>query len=437
MTELGRIPDIGSSDGDRGALNIKGRNNMKKTLVISVLVVLAIVVVAGAIAMVAGRINETSASEAEFVEKEGSGDVASLTKGNSEIGDAGHFFKQAQERMQQEKDRRARAERLAEAEKAKLAREEEERARRNAQMEALSAKKYTNPSSTVAAVPVAATSQSGTPNTRQSAVPTREERQLSGSVMINSGEELASIGAGSTPDVAELVNSSLGGMGLDGSPFGGGESSERFDSSFNASEFEDGSALARSPYKRDFLLQHGSIIPCVLETEIISDYAGFTKCRVTQDVYSSTGTVLLIEKGSVVSGTQKVAMKQGQSRVFTTWADIETPEGISIRIDSLGAGPRGASGTEAWIDNHYAERFGGAILLSLLDDALATLANNIESGDVVVSNTTDNASDMASIALENSINIPPTAYVNIGERLNILVVRDIDMSSVYKLSKVQ
>ncbi|MGD6739552.1 hypothetical protein ACP5PY_25755 [Photobacterium leiognathi subsp. mandapamensis] len=37
---------------------------------------------------------------------------------------------------------------------------------------------------------------------------------------------------------------------------------------------------------------------------------------------------------------------------------------------------------------------------------------------------------MASKALENSINIPPTGYVPIGTRLNILVARDIDMSNV-------
>ncbi len=64
----------------------------------------------------------------------------------------------------------------------------------------------------------------------------------------------------------------------------------------------------------------------------------------------------------------------GKSRIFTNWADIETPLGVSIQIDSLGTGALGASGHEAWVDNHFAERFGGAILLSFVDDALGALS---------------------------------------------------------------
>jgi type IV secretion system protein VirB10 len=40
---------------------------------------------------------------------------------------------------------------------------------------------------------------------------------------------------------------------------------------------------------------------------------------------------------------------------------------------------------------------------------------------------------MASLALQNSINIPPTGYVNQGERIMIFVARDVDFSNVYEL----
>ncbi|HGS4165026.1 TPA: TrbI/VirB10 family protein, partial [Klebsiella pneumoniae] len=39
--------------------------------------------------------------------------------------------------------------------------------------------------------------------------------------------------------------------------------------------------------------------------------------------------------------------------------------------------------------------------------------------------------DMASKALENSINIPPTAYVKPGTVINVIVNQDIDFSSVF------
>ena len=47
--------------------------------------------------------------------------------------------------------------------------------------------------------------------------------------------------------------------------------------------------------------------------------------------------------------------------------------------------------------------------------------------------TTQSAQDMASLALQNSINIPPTGYVNQGERIMIFVARDVDFSNVYEL----
>lgn len=208
------------------------------------------------------------------------------------------------------------------------------------------------------------------------------------------------------------------------------------DTSYNVPAFENGFASNRGKGGLDFLLPHGSSIPCALYTQIISDYEGFVMCRVIQDVYSANGAVLLIERGSLVSGRQKVALEQGKSRLFTNWSDVETPNGISVQINSLGAGRLGASGSEAWIDNHFMQRFGGAILLSFIDDALAALADQASSDTgITYDNSTKNGNDMASKALESSINIKPTGYSKIGQRINIIVARDIDFSTVYEFEQ--
>lgn len=180
-----------------------------------------------------------------------------------------------------------------------------------------------------------------------------------------------------------------------------------YSDSFTAQRFANGSASLRKPNSLDFLLMHGTSIPCALYTQIISDYEGYVTCRVTQDVYSANGATLLVERGSMVNGEQKVALEQGKARIFTKWADIETPNGVSIQIDSLGAGALGASGTKAWVDNHFSERFGGAIMLSFVDDALATAGKRASDSNVEFDNSTKNASDMASKALDSSINIKP------------------------------
>lgn len=211
------------------------------------------------------------------------------------------------------------------------------------------------------------------------------------------------------------------------------------DNSLDSKGFALGVASTKWRHKRDLLLAHGTNIPCALRTEIISTYSGLVTCNVISDIYSANGSTLLVEKGSSVFGTQNVTLEQGQARVFVKWSDITTPQGVSIKIDSLGTGRLGAAGVGAWVDNHFKERFGSAILLSFLDDAFATLANSTSKGNNAVSteNTQQGVSDMASEALKNSINIPPTGYVAIGTRLNILVARDIDMSNVYRLVKTK
>ncbi len=208
----------------------------------------------------------------------------------------------------------------------------------------------------------------------------------------------------------------------------------KVNTSLDTPDYADGSASISKAGYQDFLLKHGSVIPCALYTQIISEQSGFVTCRVTQDVYSANGAALLVERGSLVSGSQNVALEGGQARVFTAWSTIDTPLGVSIKIDSLGTGHLGAAGIDAYVDNHFSERFGGAILLSFVDDALATASNRLSQSDseVTFDNSSSNASDMASKALDSSINMAPTGYANIGQRVNILVVRNIDMSSVYQ-----
>ncbi|EGU0149974.1 hypothetical protein O4N82_21845 [Vibrio parahaemolyticus] len=208
----------------------------------------------------------------------------------------------------------------------------------------------------------------------------------------------------------------------------------KVNTSLDTPDYADGSASVSKVGYQDFLLKHGSVIPCALYTQVISEQSGFVTCRVTQDVYSANGAALLVERGSLVSGSQNVALEGGQARVFTAWSTIDTPLGVSIKIDSLGTGALGAAGIDAYVDNHFSERFGGAILLSFVDDALATASNRLSQSDseVTFDNSSSNASDMASKALDSSINMAPTGYAKIGQRINILVVRNIDMSSVYQ-----
>ncbi len=187
---------------------------------------------------------------------------------------------------------------------------------------------------------------------------------------------------------------------------------------------------------RDYLLPKGSLIDCVLQTRLDSTLPGMTACVVTRNIYGDTGKVLLVERGSIVTGEYQSNMKQGQARIFVLWNRIKTPNGIVINLDSPGTDALGGAGLPGYVDAHFFQRFGGAILLSLIQDAGAAGANALSSQSdttITLNNTSGASQTLALEALKNTINIPPTLYKNQGDRLGIYVARDLSFKTVYDL----
>lgn len=186
---------------------------------------------------------------------------------------------------------------------------------------------------------------------------------------------------------------------------------------------------------RDYLLPSGTVLACVLRTKVITTYEGLVMCQLSKDIYSDNGKNLLVRAGSILEGTQTKVMMQGQGRVFINWNTIRDRD-VLVRIDALGTDTLGASGVPAWVDTHFWKRFGNALLLSFIDDAFAVAqahANkSISYENVTIGDGFGQGGRMAEMALENSINIPPTAYINQGELINIIVPRNVDFSPVYK-----
>ncbi|WP_074381486.1 type IV secretion system protein VirB10 [Bartonella doshiae] len=188
---------------------------------------------------------------------------------------------------------------------------------------------------------------------------------------------------------------------------------------------------------RDLLITQGTQIDCVLETKIITSQPGMTTCHLTRDVYSTSGRVVLLDRGSKVVGFYQSGIQQGQTRVFVQWSRIETPSGVIVNLDSPGSGPLGEAGIGGWIDRHFWERFGGAIMVSIIGDLGDWMKNKIglenKNKEKSQSQNTQSAESVITDVLQNFTNIAPTLYKNQGERLNIFVARDLDFSDVYSL----
>ena len=189
-----------------------------------------------------------------------------------------------------------------------------------------------------------------------------------------------------------------------------------------------GQARAARLADRNFLIVAGANIPCILQTAMDTTTPGYVSCLIPRDVLSDNGAVVLMEKGTKVLGEYRSSLRQGQRRLFVLWTRAVTPAGVAIALGSPAADPVGRAGFDGEIDTHFWDRFGGALLLSIVDDAAYAVA-----GPNNGANVTRLPSDAAGIAVQNSINIPPSLRKSQGSEVSIFVAQDFDFSGVYGL----
>lgn len=215
--------------------------------------------------------------------------------------------------------------------------------------------------------------------------------------------------------------------------------------------------------RTDALVGQGTMIRGFLETAINTDLPGMVRAVVREDVRSLDGTRILIPKGSRLIGEYKSGMARGQKRIFVVWSRVIRSDGLSVEIASPGADRLGRAGLTGKIDTHFWERFGSAIMLSVIGGAAefvsalgetATEAAQTVStvdpitGAVTTITTEPNrtASEARSIAAEkssgvlqeianeafkDSAKIPPTIHVAQGEAIIVYLRRDLDFSDFY------
>ena len=215
----------------------------------------------------------------------------------------------------------------------------------------------------------------------------------------------------------------------------------------NAQDVE--TAHANKIARIDALVPQGTMIRATLETAIQSDLPGMVKAITREDVYSFDGRRVLIPSGTMLTGEYRSALTRGQTRVFVIWTRLLRADGISLSLGSYGTDSLGRSGLSGDVDEHYFQRFGSSILLSIVGGGSAFLAGLNSSGQSVTAaagtgtsvglqaqtqaqqTASQTFSDLANQALKDSIDIPPTIYVDQGTRIVVFVKRDLDFSAWY------
>jgi type IV secretion system protein VirB10 len=182
------------------------------------------------------------------------------------------------------------------------------------------------------------------------------------------------------------------------------------------------------------LLPKGAFIDCTLETAIDSTLPGMTTCVMATDIFGVDGKVVLMERGTKLIGETQGQVQQGQARVFVLWTEARTPTGVVVPLASPGADELGRSGLPGEVNRHFWERFGAAMLISIVDGAVESASTRNGGGTVVVDPAASQG--VTTEVLKGTVNIPPTVVKKNGDRIQVLVARDLDFRSVYELRAV-
>jgi type IV secretion system protein VirB10 len=174
---------------------------------------------------------------------------------------------------------------------------------------------------------------------------------------------------------------------------------------------------------RSTTVAQGTLIPAVLETALDSTRPGLARANVSRDVRGFDGSRVLIPRGSRLIGEYRSEVARGQRRALVTWLRLIRPDGMTIAIGSPAADPLGRGGIRAKVNNHFFERFAGAILQSALDIGV-NLASRSGNGTTIVLPGTA----QAAVQVIQPAQVTPTLKVKPGTSISVFAARDLDFS---------
>jgi type IV secretion system protein VirB10 len=187
-----------------------------------------------------------------------------------------------------------------------------------------------------------------------------------------------------------------------------------------------GPAQARADVDPKTSVTQGTMIPAILETAINTDVPGYVRAVVSQDVRSFDGTRVLVPRSSRLIGQYQSGVQGGQKRAYVIWTRLIRPDGVSVALASPAASFDGSTGLDGKVDSHFFQRFGSAMLLSVVGglSAIGTGGASLILGG---------GQSAAAAAVNQGDKIGPTIRVRQGEPIRVFTARDLDFSRVPRL----
>ncbi len=172
-------------------------------------------------------------------------------------------------------------------------------------------------------------------------------------------------------------------------------------------------------------IPQGTVIPAVLETALDSTRPGGVRALVQRDIHAFDGSRVLIQRGSRLYGEYDAQLEPGEKRALIRWTRLIRPDGVTIALNSPASDPLGRAGVRGKVDSKFFQRFGGALLQSVLDVGVGLATRKATDGVIVaLPGSTQN------VAAQTSQQVRPTLKVRHGTSVSVFVARDLDFSTV-------
>jgi type IV secretion system protein VirB10 len=179
-----------------------------------------------------------------------------------------------------------------------------------------------------------------------------------------------------------------------------------------------------------WLLPKGASLDCTLETAIDSTLQGMTTCVTAVDVFGADGHQVVLPRGTQLVGETHGTVRAGQARVQVLWTEARTPTGVIVALASPGTDPLGRAGLHGRVERQFGERFGAAVLLSVIDGAIAAAVASQQHGSGGVYLSPSGAPSVMTELLKETAGVAPRIVKAQGDRVAVLVARNVDFRGV-------
>ncbi len=121
-------------------------------------------------------------------------------------------------------------------------------------------------------------------------------------------------------------------------------------------------SMSTYPSDLSHVLTIDKSIPAVIKVGIDTRYANRAIAVVERDIYGGDGRIVIVPRGSTVTGTISASGSTGEEKVQMQFTRLVRPDGAAFAIQAFAGDAMGRPGVPAYIDRRYAERFGMSAL---------------------------------------------------------------------------